>query len=345
MKEARLCTPAELTQNNVVSSRIRLARNVRGLAFPRSGKRADEKLLDVIKGAALAAEGLFDFEICLMSRLTKLQKTAFVERHIISLPLANNTATGAVIVERGTQSMSIMLNEEDHIREQCVVNGYDLKGAYARLNEYDNRLIKNLPIAYDRQLGFITACPTNLGTGMRASAMLFLPALKRAGAIEDALSTFKKEYGLTVRGVYGEGSDAFCDMYQISNSRTLGLDEKTIISQVEHAVEAMCYCERAAMEKLVLEKRAQLLDGIMRSYAVLRSAYSISSGELAKLIVDVKMGVILDILPIKYTTAKLDELTVLCSPSSIQIFTGNCSAAERDIRRAQMVRRILSEDK
>lgn len=345
LKDADFCTVEELTVSNVVSSRIRLARNVRGIPFAGSKRSVNPKLLDVIKGAAIAAEGLFDFEICLMSRLTKQQKTALVERHLISLPLANNTATGAVIIERDTQNMSIMLNEEDHIREQCVVNRFDLQGAYKRIDAYDDKLIKTLPIAYDNELGFLTACPTNLGTGMRASAMLFLPALKRAGAIDDALATFKKEYGLTVRGVYGEGSNAGFDMYQISNSRTLGVDEKTIIKQVEDAVVRMCYCERVALSKLVLERKSALLDGIMRSYSILRGAYSISSQELMQLIVDVKMGVILDILPIKYTTTKLDELAVLCSPSSICILTGDCSESERDIRRAQMVRRILSEEK
>lgn len=237
-----------------------------------------------------------------------------------------------------------MVNEEDHIREQCVVDGFNLAGAFERLHRYDVNLIKSVPVAYDEQLGFLTACPTNLGTGMRASVMLFLPALKRAGAIEDALKTFKTEFGLTIRGVFGEGSEAAYDMYQVSNSRTLGVSEESIIGQVEQAAVRMCYCERVALERLVRDKQTELLDGISRSYAVLKSAYALTSKELMKLLVDVKLGVILGILPIK-NTRKLDETIWSCTSSSLSIITGGNSDEERDKMRAQIVRKILAEDK
>lgn len=273
-------------------------------------------------------------------------KKALIERHIISLNLANNDSSGAVIVEGDTKygGISVMVNEEDHIREQCVVDGFNLAGAFERLHRYDVNLIKSVPVAYDEQLGFLTACPTNLGTGMRASVMLFLPALKRAGAIEDALKTFKTEFGLTIRGVFGEGSEAAYDMYQVSNSRTLGVSEESIIGQVEQAAVRMCYCERVALERLVRDKQTELLDGISRSYAVLKSAYALTSKELMKLLVDVKLGVILGILPIK-NTRKLDETIWSCTSSSLSIITGGNSDEERDKMRAQIVRKILAEDK
>ena len=174
--------------------------------------------------------------------------------------------------------------------------------------------------------------------------MLFSPALKRAGAIEDALKTFKSEFGLTIRGVYGEGSEAAYDMYQISNSLTLGVSEDEIISQVEQAVARMCYCERVALEKLVKERQTELLDGISRSYAVLKGAYALTAQELMKLLVDVKIGVILGILPIK-STAITDEMIWACSASSLQILTNGSSKEESDKMRARIVRELLAEEK
>lgn len=334
----------ELTRFNVISSRIRLARNVEGLPFPRSGKSGSpQKMLELIKGAAKAAEGLFDCDLFLMSRLSKAQKTALVERHIISLALANNTQTGAVLIERGSESLSIMLNEEDHIREQCVTDGFDLIGAYAKISRYDNGLLQVLPIAFDKKLGFLTACPTNLGTGMRASTMLFLPALKLAGAIEDALKTFIRDYGLTFRGVYGEGSAAVGDTYQLSNSRTLGVDEDTIIGKISRATEEICYCEQRAVEKLAREKGEELYRRIVKSYSVLKNVRSISSSELMSQISDVKLGVILGIVPLSNTKI-LDEMALLCSPASFSVKIGQCPPRERDVIRANFVRSILAEE-
>lgn len=344
LKSAKDCTVNELVKNNVVSSRIRLARNVVGLEFPRNLKVTDERVVSLINGAYSAAQGVFEARLLPMNKLDKERKKALIERHLISLALANNTQNGAVIVEGDKKfGISVMLNEEDHIREQCVEEGFNLKGAYERLRAYDEKLLHALPIAYDAQLGFLTACPTNLGTGMRASCMLFLPALKRAGAIEDTLKTFKSEFGLTIRGVYGEGSDAAYDMYQISNSRTLGVSEGEIISHVEQAVARMCYCERVALEKLVKEKQTELLDGISRSYAVLKGAYALTAQELMKLLVDVKIGVILGILPIK-STAITDEMIWACSASSLQIITNGSSEEERDKARARIVRKLLTEE-
>lgn len=345
LKSAKDCTINELVKNNVVSSRVRLARNVMGLEFPRNIKTTDQRVVDLMNGAYAAAQGVFEARLLPMNKLKKEQKKALIERHLISLALANNTQNGAAIVEGDKKfGISVMINEEDHVREQCVEEGFNLKRAYERLRVYDERLLHALPVAYDSQLGFLTACPTNLGTGMRASCMLFLPALKRAGAIEDALKTFKGEFGLTVRGVYGEGSEAAYDMYQISNSRTLGVSEDEIISQVEQAVARMCYCERVALEKLVKERQTELLDGISRSYAVLKGAYALTAQELMKLLVDVKIGVILGILPIK-STAITDEMIWACSASSLQILTNGSSEEERDKMRARIVRELLAEEK
>ena len=224
------------------------------------------------------------------------------------------------------------------------MHGFDLPHAYGRLNVYDDRLLDEIPVAYDPELGFLTACPTNLGTGMRASVMLFLPALKLAGAIEDEVNRFVREYGMTVRGVYGEGSEAKGDMYQISNTRTLGVTEEEIISSVERAALEMCLRESEAREKLVRRKGAALYDKVARSYGILTNAYKLTSAELMNMISDVKLGVILDILPLK-DTETLDKLLVWCSAANLTAVTGECSPTERDIRRAAIVKGILQKEK
>ncbi|MDE5602185.1 MAG: hypothetical protein K2J16_06780, partial [Clostridia bacterium] len=231
----------ESSLSSVVSSRVRLARNIEGLKFPQFLPNANERMVDVIKGAMRAAEGVFDAHLLTMSSLTKPEKKALIERHLISLPLANNDVHGAVIIEKGKNSaMSVLINEEDHLREQCMLYGHNLSRAYERLHAYDLRLQKELPIAHDRQFGFLTACLTNVGTGMRASEMLFLPALERTDNIGSLISLLKKSYGVTARGYFGEGSDAAYGMYQISNSRTFGVGEVETVRLIERVVEKVC---------------------------------------------------------------------------------------------------------
>lgn len=345
LKSADECSVEELTRDNVVSSRIRLARNINGLEFTKSSKEPDIRFANLVKGAKRAADACFDAHLLTMSELSDVEKKVLLERHFISLPLAKNVCGGAVILERATRpQMSIMLGEEDHIREQCVVDGYSLEKAYSRLKDYDTRLADELDIAYDRQFGYLTACPTNVGTGMRASAMLFLPALRRAGAIDDALKTFKDAYGLTVRGYFGEGTESAYDMYQISNSRTYGVSEQETVYQVGQAVIRMCYCERVALERLAREQRVSLIDGCRRSYAVLKGAYALNAQELMRLIVDVKIGVILDLFDDIKTTDVLNKIIEECS-SSLEMNTKGISEDVRNTKRAQIVRDILAEEK
>ena len=218
-----------------------------------------------------------------------------------------------------------------------------LKGIEVYHSSFRTRDSQRMEEIADR-LGFLTACPTNLGTGMRASTMLFLPALKLAGAIETALKKFVMDYELTVRGVYGEGSGALGDMYQLSNTRTLGVDEESIIEIIERATAEMCLHESRAREKLAHKKGAELYDKICRSYGILLNAYMLSSAELMNLISDVKLGVILNILPLK-DTKPLDKLLVLCSAANLTLTTGECSPTERDITRARLVKGILKEVK
>ncbi len=345
-KSADECSIDELTAHNVVSSRIRFARNIRGLNFPKYIDKVDVRAVELINGVKRAVDKITPTSLVTMRSLSKEKKMALVERHLISLPLANNTSCGAVVLEGGKKfgGVSIMINEEDHIREQYILDGYNLDGVYKNIKQFDDAIISELDIAYDNEFGFLTACPTNLGTGMRASVMIFLPALKRAGAIDDALKTFKDEFGITVRGVFGEGSDAEYDMYQISNSRTLCISEREIIEQVKGAVVRMCYLERVALERLVRERSTELFDRIARSYGLLSSAYTLTSKELNELLIDVKLGVILGLLPIK-NMDKLNEMIWACTKSSLSIITGGNDVSARDIARAKIVRDILAEER
>lgn len=334
----------ELTRFNVISSRIRLARNVVGMPFPSARRMEDPKVLAVLASAAAdAARGLMDFQLLYMRELDDIRKNALVERHLISPMLARNTANGAVLLER-SESISVMLNEEDRIREQCIVRGFDLEGAYARLSGYDAALAERLPPAFDRELGYLTACPTNLGTGMRASVMLFLPALRLAGAIEEEVTAMIRDRGMTVRGVYGEGSRAKGDMYQLSNTHSLGVTEGDIMAAVQRAALELCLKESVALQALARKKGAALYDKITRSYGILTNAYKLSSSELMNFISDVKMGVILNILPLK-STKTLDKLLVWCSAANLAAVTGDCDATLRDMRRAAIVKEILGKEK
>lgn len=332
---------SDLTRFNVISSRIRLARNVKGIAFPLNPRGKDSQKRSMLPPAVdEILHGSFDYTVFKVSQLGDTPIKSLVERHLISPALVRNRNEGAAIVEK-SEGLSVMINEEDHIREQCVESGFALEKAYERIDRIDDLLISRLPIAFDEKLGFLTACPTNLGTGMRASTMLFLPALRLADAIEDAVKAFT-DCGLTIRGVYGEGSTAAGDTYQLSNTRSLGLTELEIIELISRATVTMCTAEAAARDKLMRERGSEIKDRIFRSFGTMNSAYSLSSDELTRLISDVKLGVILDILPLKHT-AILDVISYTLSAASLTMKMGEPSPAERDIARAKLLRKILSE--
>jgi len=340
-KVAEDCSLYDLVKDNVVSSRVRLARNVEGTPFP-SGSDMTALNADIVRGAMRAADGMFDARIFYMSELSQNSKNVLIERHYISERLADS-ACGAVLIEDGENpEMSVMINEEDVFREQCLKNGHNLGAAYDRLAKYDERLNEILPLAYDKNFGYLTACPTNVGTGMRVSEMLFLPALKRAGAIDEALATFKKHYGLTIRGCFGEGSTAAFDMYQISNSRTFGVSPELVIRQVEQAAVRLCYFERVALEKLICADRNKFFNAVFRSYGLLLSSYSLTAAELMRYAVDVKIGIILGVLPIK-RMQPLNKIIEECT-SSLEIVAADKTADERDRSRARIAQKILAEE-
>lgn len=332
----------------VVSSRVRLARNVRGLPFPQveeekvnSGeldREATRLYLSFFREAEAAANGVFDYEIYDMGDLDAIKRAMLLERHLISLKLAKSEL-GSVIVEKGENcEMSVMLNEEDHVRAQCVKRGLNLAGAYARLKRYDGALKNRLPIAYDPNWGYLTACPTNVGTGMRASVMMFLPALKSLGKLDMAFDALKRRFGITVRGYFGEGSEAAYDMYQVSNADTLSHCEEDTVRLVESAAMQLAAFESSATRELLRVGETKLLDRLQRSYGTLLHAHTLEADEMFELLTDVRLGVRIGIFDVRIDQLDgiLDDLS-----TAFEILSENLGAERRGVKRAQIVKERL----
>lgn len=327
--------------DTVVSSRIRLARNIEGINFPHAFCDRPEVLFDVMRKVEDCARGLFEYDFIFMSKLKEEKKLALVEQHLISPALVKNSATGAVILEKKNE-IAIMLNEEDHIRAQCIVQGFDLERAHARLDEFDDRICRSIPIAFDEQFGFLTACPSNVGTGMRASAMLFLPALKMSGLLSGKVGEIVRRNGLTLRGVYGEGSATLGSMFQLSNAVTLGLSEAEIISYVKSATNDICILEDAERKRLI-SCGYKFIDKLYRSYGVLKNAVLLDYKEFLDLISDVKLGIILKVLPSADLKA-IDKLIAIASSNVLFTLTGEASPEKVDFARAKLTRELLGKN-
>lgn len=326
----------ELLVGSIITSRVRLARNLKDYPF----KVTEEaKAKDIIAKVNRALVKCDTFNLYYMSNLSSISLEAMKERHLISQALIDNKRCGACLVN-GDQTISVMINEEDVIREQCFVKGLGLTEAYKKLTILDDELAKNLSIAYDEQWGYLTACPTNVGTGLRASVMMFLPALTESGKI-GALISEVAELGLTVRGVYGEGSDAEGYMYQISNEVTLGVGEYEILSLVEKTATQICKAERDEMEKRYAKKELKTMDLARKSYGILTNAVMLGYSEFLKLIADVKLGAMLGLIGFKDNSNDIeviDQLIVNVRPANLcERFGKKLNQLDRDILRAEVV--------
>ncbi len=329
----------DLYAGNIIMSRVRLARNLNGYPF-RLKDEADAR--GVIKNVNRALVKTDTFDLFYMSNLTDMKLEAMKERHLISQNLIDNRKRGAVLVNQD-ESLSIMVNEEDLIREQCFMKGLSLQEAYKKLSSVDDELSINLDLAYNEKFGYLTACPTNLGTGLRASVMMFLPALTVGGKI-GAMCKEAEKFGLTVRGVYGEGSEAEGYIYQISNEVTLGVTEYDIISEVENFVIDICRAERDQME-LVFGGRNELktADKTRKAYGVLTNAVLLSYGEFLSLIAEVKLGAMLGMININELD-KIDELIISTRPANIcEQYGRRLSSIDRDLFRAEIVGKKLQK--
>lgn len=268
-----------------ISSRIRLARNVSGFKFYTKQNSEDANFIACEVRKILEKYDLFNFMS--LKDLSLNECEALFEQHLISRELIENKDISSVAISED-ESVIVMLNEEDHIREQCIFPGFNLLKAYRYIRKIDNDIIKNLDIAFDEELGFITASPSNLGTGMRASVMLFLPAHEFYGKIGDLIDEAGRS-GLTVRGIYGEGSGAIGSFYQISNQGSLGLSEEEIIDKVMEFIYNVCKNEKILIERLLISERDKVLDDGQRAYAILTSAHMLEEKECMELLSKLKL--------------------------------------------------------
>lgn len=328
-------------ENVVASSRIRLARNLNGYPFP-SRLKDDKQAKEIIRAVSSAINKVDEFKLYYMDGITEEEALNLVENHLVSpLLLKRPRYSAAVINEK--RNVSIMINEEDHLREQCIEKGFALRQAYKTMSEKDNIIARSIQFAYDEQLGYLTACPTNLGTGLRASVMLFLPALTMSSLMPRVIRSANR-LGLTVRGIYGEGSQAEGYMYQLSNEVTLGVTEDEILTQVEEIVARVAEMEESERLKLkTCERAMQIKDTCLRSFGVLTNCALMPSEEFEKLCANLKLGICLGYLDFG-GIGWIDDLMIKMKPSNINLLAGRkLTAAERDAYRADFASRHISE--
>ncbi len=325
----------------VLSSRVRVARNLAGIPFPHLLDA--QKSEDVIHAVRLALvnkeepELLGGLEISGLGELSPLDRQLLVDKHLISPDLLKNFQSKAVVL-REDEVVSIMVNEEDHLRIQCLLPGLQLKEAWDIINRVDDDLEKTLDYAFSEKLGYLTSCPTNVGTGMRASVMLHLPGLKITKHLGGVLGTIVK-LGMTVRGLYGEGTEAVGDLFQVSNQITLGQSEEEIINNLESITRQILTQEHAARNALYNDRREVIEDRIYRAYGALRYARVLTSEEAMRLFSDLRLG--LELKMISAVPARvLNELMVKIRPAFLIKSAGReLSGYQRDVLRADLVRK------
>lgn len=329
----------------VFSSRIRVARNLDGFPFPMLSTASQaEEVIRKVEQALKQDQSKYSFlagaELIRMKDLSDLEKSVLVEKHLISPMLAEESRHGAVLLNKA-QSVSIMINEEDHIRIQVLFPGLQMKQAWELANEIDDWLESHLNFAFDEKCGYLTSCPTNVGTGIRASVMLHLPALAMTQQLNRLLPSIT-QVGLAVRGIYGEGSEALGQLYQVSNQVTLGLDENEILENLQGVVRQMIEHEHTARGRLQEVSLIQLEDRVHRSYGTLAHCRIIDSKEAMSLLSDVRLGIDLGFIR-GVSASVMNELMVMIQPGFLQQYAGErLNAEQRDIRRARLIRERLA---
>lgn len=331
-----------LTKEIVVSSRVRLARNFDKYNFPiRLSNDADAKQIQ--REVFSVVNFGNNFMLYSLKNMDNNQILKFLERHLISRELIENKDIAGFCINKNEDKV-IMINEEDHIREQCIKKGFVLELAYDELQDIDDNILEKCDIAYSQEFGFLTACPSNIGTGMRASCMMFLPALTKTGAIENIIQTFSK-LGFAVRGFLGEGSEAEGYLYQISNQQTLGLSEEDILKSVKNAVLKVCEMENEAREVLFQTKQDQIKDATYRAYGILANSYRMPEKEFTKLISDLKLGFALGLIDFRNPNI-LEEIEVSSRPANLDArFGEELDDDKRDKFRADYLCRALKNQR
>ncbi len=326
----------------VISSRVRLARNLE--TYPFSSKLTEDKAITLVNEVKEIATTLSEqdnrkFYSCNISMLSEIDKSAMVERHIVSPLLAEKEqATGLILSE--DETVSVMINEEDHVRIQAIIGGMNLEQAYQEADLIDDIAYEKLHFAYDEKYGYLTSCPTNVGTGMRASCMVFLPALSAARLIQKLIEEVGK-YGVTIRGIYGEGTKSLGSIYQISNQKTLGMSESEIIENLKRIVTQVVKQERKRREYMLSVNADEIEDQVFRSYGVLKYARQISSDDAMTLLSQLKFGMDCGLIHFD-REFNVHKLMMGVQPGSLQWTLGkNVGSITRDKSRAEYIREEL----
>ena len=327
----------------VLSSRVRLARNLSEYPFPKKcTPQLKTEVCNKIK-EAVEKHTTERFNYIDVNAISELERSVLTEDHLISREFCEGDCFGRMLITDENSTLSVMVNEEDHLRIQSIVPGLDIIGAYKRAESFDRAVSMGANIAFDEKLGYLTGCPTNLGTGMRASVMLHLPAMTSCGQIKSMVNLMTK-IGLTVRGMYGEGSDADGCLYQLSNQVTLGISESDAIEKLENAVSQISDREKQLRETLLSGGGIDFEDSICRSYGILRYAKKLSSREFIKLWSDVRFGVESGVIR-DIDGVNLTKLLVEVMPAHIVEKYGsaeNSGTSFRDIKRAEIVKSYLT---
>ena len=324
----------------VMCSRIRLARNLADFPFTNRASRGEKGEIESTFKAIIDGNAALELSYLDVNGMTTLERQFLVERQLISRELA--TAEGPRGVAIGPhENISTMVNEEDHLRIQVMLSGFSLHDIWERINKLDDQLEGQIAYAFSSQLGYLTACPTNVGTGIRVGVMLHLPALVQTKQIDKVFRALQK-INLAVRGLYGEGTQAFGDFYQISNQQTLGKSEVELIRNLSDVVPQIIQYERTARQALLNERRQHLHDQVSRAYGVLKTAQTISSEETMHLLSSVRMGINLGLID-DLAIATVNELFIQTQPSHLQKIQGTeLGVEERNVARASYLRSRLA---
>lgn len=322
----------------VISSRIRLARNLANFPFmEKADIQTKQKIEDTIK--ELTPSIGYGLKFVKLKDMDEITKMSLLEKRLVSPNFALNKEDIGAMLINDDENISIMINEEDHLRIQVMASGLNLENLMNFSTELDEKIGSLVNYAYNEQYGFLTACPTNAGTGIRASVMVHLPGLARTGNIRKILEVINN-FGMNIRGIYGEGSKAGGDMYQVSNKQTLGLSEAEIVKNLKLITEKIIEQERLA-RKILARDNVELEDKIYRAYGIFTNARKISSEEARDLLSEIKLGTDLGILQ-ELNDLKVKKLELYTKPANLQKYLGKqVDSYERDIKRAEVIRQII----
>jgi len=324
----------------VISSRVRLVRNIQKYPFTtRCSKKDFIKILDDIKEITPSlGYGLKFIELKDIDDITKI---SLVEKHIVSPDFAMKNNTNGAILMNDEENICIMINDEDHIKLQVFSSGQDLENLMNLIIEIDEKLGDLVTYSYSKQFGFLTVSPTDVGTGMQASVMVHLPALTLTGNIGKVLHVVNN-FGMNIRGMYGEGTQTQGDIYQISNNQSLGLTEREIIKNIKTITDKVIEQERLA-RKYLTKNPLELEDRVYRAYGILKYATKLSADECKKLLSDVKLGTDLGIIK-ELDDSKVNKLNLYTKPGNLQKYLGKqLDGYDRDIKRTEVIKQILSQ--